>query len=225
MSHRDVGMLEAEQQMWVANQKRDLLELRHRQILARVEWLNQLNTQVPAWPIAGDPGRVGVSAAPRAPPAASDVRLTCYLWRPAAQAMLVAGSAVASLGGESLQTIDDADLKKLALDTVFVGSTAGDCPPLDTSHRPAPHRKRAGVAQQARIADKKGPRPAPLPPSVLSLANTLFLNASVLVSMCSDAVLLAVGHLHLVQPDHALADDRAHRHRRRGRQDCGQHPG
>jgi len=38
--------------------------------------------------------------------------------------MLVAGSAVASLGGESLQTIDDADLKKLALDTVFVGSTA-----------------------------------------------------------------------------------------------------
>mmetsp|Transcript_5107 Transcript_5107/g.15576 ORF Transcript_5107/g.15576 Transcript_5107/m.15576 type:complete len:507 (+) Transcript_5107:157-1677(+) len=38
--------------------------------------------------------------------------------------MLVAGSAVASLGGESLQTIDDADLKRLALDTVFIASTA-----------------------------------------------------------------------------------------------------
>ncbi|EOD11280.1 hypothetical protein EMIHUDRAFT_247965 [Emiliania huxleyi CCMP1516] len=77
-------MLEAEQQMWVANQKRDLLELRHRQILARVDWLNQLNTQ----------------------------------------AMLVAGSAVASLGGESLETIDDEHVTKTLLDTIFVASTA-----------------------------------------------------------------------------------------------------
>jgi len=83
-SAHDVGMLEAEQQMWVANQKRDLLELRHRQILARVDWLNQLNTQ----------------------------------------AMLVAGSAVASLGGESLETINDEDVTKTLLDTIFVASTA-----------------------------------------------------------------------------------------------------
>mmetsp|Transcript_26433 Transcript_26433/g.84728 ORF Transcript_26433/g.84728 Transcript_26433/m.84728 type:complete len:464 (+) Transcript_26433:162-1553(+) len=83
-SAHDVGMLEAEQQMWVANQKRDLLELRHRQILARVDWLNQLNTQ----------------------------------------AMLVAGSAVASLGGESLETIADEDVTVTLLDTIFVASTA-----------------------------------------------------------------------------------------------------
>ena len=83
-SAHDVGMLEAEQQMWVANQKHDLLELRHRQILARVDWLNQLNTQ----------------------------------------AMLVAGSAVASLGGESLETINDEDVTKTLLDTIFVASTA-----------------------------------------------------------------------------------------------------
>jgi hypothetical protein len=60
-------------------------------------------------------------ASPAEPPTSSPVTSD------AAQAMLVAGSAVASLGGESLQTIDDADLKKLALDTIFVGSTAGDC--------------------------------------------------------------------------------------------------
>ena len=53
----DVGMLEAEQQMWVANQKRDLLELRHRQILARVEWLNQLNTQASVPSAGGGRGR------------------------------------------------------------------------------------------------------------------------------------------------------------------------
>jgi len=77
-------MLEAEQQMWVANQKRDLLELRHRQIHARVDLLNQLNTQ----------------------------------------AMLVAGSAVASLGGESLETIDAVWATATVLDFIFVASTA-----------------------------------------------------------------------------------------------------
>ncbi|EOD09440.1 hypothetical protein EMIHUDRAFT_448361 [Emiliania huxleyi CCMP1516] len=79
-----MGMLEAEQQMWVANQKRDLLELRHRQIHARVDLLNQLNTQ----------------------------------------AMLVAGSAVASLGGESLETIDAVWATATVLDFIFVASTA-----------------------------------------------------------------------------------------------------
>jgi hypothetical protein len=59
----------AERAMWDATLERGMVDLRHKQILARVDVLNSMNTQ----------------------------------------AMLVAGAAVASMGGESLQTLDDAD--------------------------------------------------------------------------------------------------------------------
>lgn len=61
------GLISGERSMWDANKERGTLELRHKEILARVDILNQLNTQ----------------------------------------SMLVAGCAVASLGGESLQVVDD----------------------------------------------------------------------------------------------------------------------
>ena len=79
------GLLDAEKKMWDANLERGTLELRHKQILARVDVLNSMNTQ----------------------------------------AMLVAGAAVASLGGESLQTLDEAENHwHTTLSAAFVGTSA-----------------------------------------------------------------------------------------------------
>ena len=77
--------LGAERQMWDATLERGMVELKHKQILARVEVLNSMNTQ----------------------------------------AMLVAGAAVASLGGESLQTLDDAENPwHTTLSAAFVATSA-----------------------------------------------------------------------------------------------------
>lgn len=71
----------AERAMWDATLERGMVELRHKQILARVDVLNSMNTQ----------------------------------------AMLVAGAAVANLGGESLSTLDDdITLVQRALGFAFV---------------------------------------------------------------------------------------------------------
>ena len=79
--------LGAERAMWDATLERGMVELRHKQILARVDVLNSMNTQ----------------------------------------AMLVAGAAVASLGGESLETLDDElriNLWYTALSAAFVATSA-----------------------------------------------------------------------------------------------------
>ena len=39
------GMISGERSMWDANKERGTLELRHKEILARIDILNQLNTQ------------------------------------------------------------------------------------------------------------------------------------------------------------------------------------
>ena len=78
--------LGAERDMWDATLERGMVELRHKQILARVDVLNSMNTQ----------------------------------------AMLVAGAAVASLGGESLETLDDDSSSwwHSVLSPAFVGTSA-----------------------------------------------------------------------------------------------------
>ena len=73
--------------MWDATLERGMVELKHKQILARVDVLNSMSTQ----------------------------------------AMLVAGAAVSSLGGESLQTLDDEVITSqwhAALSAAFVGASA-----------------------------------------------------------------------------------------------------
>jgi len=80
------GLISGERSMWDANKERGTLELRHKEILARIDILNQLNTQ----------------------------------------SMLVAGCAVASLGGESLQVVDDETENVLGavVGALFAGTTA-----------------------------------------------------------------------------------------------------
>ena len=77
--------LGAERAMWDATLERGMVELRHKQILARVDVLNSINTQ----------------------------------------AMLVAGAAVQSIGGESLESLDASEnIWHRLLSYLFVGTTA-----------------------------------------------------------------------------------------------------
>ena len=105
----------AERAMWDATLERGMVELRHKQILARVEVLNSMNTQ----------------------------------------AMLVAGAAVASMGGESLQTLDDADTW-LVWHRVLGSSFVLPPKPLRSDRQRIAIRRRHGVHRGAMA---QGPRP------------------------------------------------------------------
>ena len=116
-----------------------MLELRHRQLSAHVEWCNQLNTQARSEMLGMQLGRdtvyawfrhacassfCGTHAGPQLSREDASTNLCALAHSHCAQAMLVAGSAVASLGGESLQSIEPENVLEQGIGTLFVASTA-----------------------------------------------------------------------------------------------------
>ena len=115
------GLLDAEKKMWDANLERGTLELRHKQILARIDILNQLNTQ--AMLVAGcavanlsgeslqivEEGRWAAEVLAVAFVATSALTLGCSLWVIFMSSNLIQLSQQAALQGTRAQDVRGAD--------------------------------------------------------------------------------------------------------------------